>query len=44
LEFEQHSDGVLEKNLALVPEDEKRQIVVGKAIPLFRLNAVAAGR
>ncbi|MFN0072471.1 MAG: amidohydrolase family protein [Chloroflexota bacterium] len=37
-----HSDHVIEKNFAGVPEDEKRMIVAGNAIRFFKLDAVAA--
>ena len=37
-----HSDKVIAKNFAGVPEDEKRKIVAGNAIKFFNLDAVAA--
>ena len=37
-----HSDKVIHKNFAGVPEDEKRAICAGNAIEFFRLDAVAA--
>jgi predicted TIM-barrel fold metal-dependent hydrolase len=37
-----HSDRVIAKNFAGVPEDEKRKIVAGNAIRFFKLDAIAA--